>query len=48
MGGLIFMEVGDLKRTFNYRKVLIEEFKPQEKPIYILGSNFSPYKSDSL
>lgn len=45
MGGSIFQEVNSSKAIYRTRKIIIEQFLKRNKPVFILGSNFGPYKT---
>lgn len=44
IGGSIFMQLPQWKSQFKEREKLINKFYEDNKPYFILGSNFGPYK----
>jgi len=45
VGGSIFMKGNFHTSLFKNRMNLVMEFKKRNKPVFILGANFGPYKS---
>lgn len=48
IGGSIFMQTDDWEDLYIRRKRIVNSFDKKNKPVYILGSNFGPYKEDSF
>lgn len=48
LGGSIFREEEYWRPLFQWRKNLIEAYKSQGKPIFIIGANFGPVYSDEF
>lgn len=48
LGGSIFREEEYWRPLFQWRKKLIEQFKSQGKPVFIIGANFGPAYSDEF
>lgn len=44
IGGSIFMQIPEWKEQYKRREEVINSFAKQNKPYFILGSNFGPYK----
>lgn len=48
IGGSIFMEIPKWRSQLCERKVIINSFKKEDKPYFILGSNFGPYNEEEF
>lgn len=48
IGGSIFIEGDFWNDQYKFRKSIIEKFNRCDKPIFIIGSNFGPYKSEEF
>lgn len=48
LSGSYFMEPSHGKVVLDMRNKLIDAFKSEGKPVYILGTNFGPYKSQNF
>lgn len=48
IGGSIFIEENNIGRNYKEKKQIIESFARKGKGIFILGSNFGPYKDEEF
>ena len=48
LGGSIFREESYWKDVYAQRMKLVQEFRKQSKPVFILGANFGPYKTEEF
>lgn len=48
IGGSIFMQIPEWKRQLQDRKEVISSFAKENKPYFILGSNFGPFKNNEF
>ncbi len=48
LGGSVFREESYWKDVYAQRMKLVQEFRKQSKPVFILGANFGPYKTEEF
>lgn len=48
IGGSIFRDENYHEDLYNNRISMLNEFKKRDKPVFVLGSNFGPYKRESF
>lgn len=48
IGGSIFREEGYHNSLYQDRMKMVQEFKKRDKPVFIIGANFGPYKTEEF